>query len=109
MKLVTVILDSSSQISSSVRNLETTHFPLYSRLGAKCGAVERGPSRDFREARFWITSGLPTSRELIGLVNRGAFSGTDSHNLLERRRDPDAWMGFTTTYKTRGDCQTQRK
>src|SRR5438128_369564 len=52
MKLVTVILDSSSQTSSGVRNLETTHFPLYSRLGAKCGAVERRPSRDFREARF---------------------------------------------------------
>src|SRR5437899_1013262 len=52
MKLVTVILDSSSQTSSGVRNLETTHFPLYSRLGAKCGAVERRPSRDFREVRL---------------------------------------------------------
>src|SRR2546430_881228 len=66
MKLVTVILDSSSQISSSVRNLETTHFPLYSRLGAKCGAVERGPSRDFREARLWIVSvGRPSGSYLV--------------------------------------------
>src|SRR5207245_4605538 len=61
MKLVTVILDSSSQTSSGVRNLETTHFPLYSRLGAKCGAVERRPSRDFREARFWIVVAVGTT------------------------------------------------
>src|SRR5438445_13036433 len=65
MKLVTVILDSSSKTSSGVRNLETTHFPLYSRLGAKCGAVERRPSRDFREARFWLVSYLPTIRPVI--------------------------------------------
>src|ERR1700730_10529957 len=70
MKLVTAILDSSSQTSLGVRNLETTHFPLYSRLGQKGGAVECRPSRNIREARLWIASdnrsGARWSRDRTG-------------------------------------------
>jgi len=32
-------------------------------LRGKLGAVECRPSPEFREARFWIASGLPTNRQ----------------------------------------------
>src|ERR1700730_9269092 len=74
MKLVPAILDSSSQTSSGVRNLETTHFPLYSRLGAKGGAVECRPSRDFREARFWIFPVSLRTTQNYGVMHMGDSS-----------------------------------
>src|SRR2546427_921907 len=86
MKLVTVILDSSSQTSSGVRNLETTHFPLYSRLGAKCGAVERRPSRDFREARF--STARIKHRRIPRLLRIADHPGIAA--VCRARADPDA-------------------
>ena len=44
---------------------------------------ERKPSERFPGACLRITSGLPTSRELIGLVNRSAFSGTNPRNAAQ--------------------------
>ena len=44
---------------------------------------ERKPSERFPGACLTITSGLPTSCELIGLVNRSAFSGTNPRNAAQ--------------------------
>jgi len=40
------------------------------------------------------------------LEKNGGDDGTRTRGLC---RDSVAGIGFTTTYKTRGDCQTQRK
>jgi len=49
------------------------------------------------------------TRKLTRALNTSAFSDTDSHNPLDRCRVSTPWIGFTTAYKTRGDCQTQPK
>ncbi len=35
--------------------------------------------------------------------------GDDETRTRDLCRDSVAWLGFTTSYKTRGDCQTTRK
>src|ERR1700687_5004583 len=63
----------------------------------KRDVVRRRRCANFLELRFWITFGLPTNRELIGLVNSSAFSRTytfvPAQNILNKRVVLRATMG----------------
>jgi len=59
--------------------------------------------RSFRYAQAKTTRGACACNDDAISVN------TDSHNPLDGCRDSAAWLGFTTTWKTCGDCQTPRK
>jgi hypothetical protein len=54
----------------------------------------------FESAPRQLEIGL--NRKLAGPVKASAFSGADSHNLLDRCRDSPALLGLTTTYKIAG-------
>src|SRR5437667_7639406 len=42
-------------------------------------------------------------------VSLKSYGGDDETRTRDLCRDSVAWLGFTTTYKTCGDCQTTRK
>jgi hypothetical protein len=52
---------------------------------------------DGSRANQKLTSQLPTSRELIGLVNRSAFVGTDVANFLQADFGPGIVSGWLSS------------